>query len=99
MASPTYERLIRYIVESMTPEKVLALETPTDDPEAAQLVSVLKSQVADVANPLDIEQPFPNQLELLAMPHDERLKWIERSFVLAANENFELFEAFGEEEF
>ncbi len=46
MASPTYERIIRYIVESMTPEKVLALETPTDDPEAEQLVKVLKLQAA-----------------------------------------------------
>ena len=58
MASPTYERLIRYIVESMTPEKVMALETPTDDLQAAQLVEVLKSQ----ASPVDTYEPTNEEI-------------------------------------
>jgi hypothetical protein len=33
------------------------------------------------------------------MSAEERKKWIERSLELASHEKFEIFEAFGEEEF
>jgi len=41
----------------------------------------------------------PSPTELLAMPADERELWVQRSFELAANQEFEVFEAFGEEHF
>ena len=42
---------------------------------------------------------FPTAMELMAMPHEDREYWIELSYELAADQEFELFEAFGEEEF
>jgi len=38
-------------------------------------------------------------LELLALPADERELYIARSFEMAANEDFEIFEAYDEEDF
>lgn len=42
---------------------------------------------------------FPTATELMAMPPEDREYWIERSYALAADQDFEIFEAFGEEEF
>lgn len=42
---------------------------------------------------------FPSATELLAMSADERERWIRQSFEQAADEDFEVFEAFGEEDF
>ena len=42
---------------------------------------------------------FPTATELMAMPREDREYWMDRSYALAADEEFELFEAFGEEEF
>lgn len=42
---------------------------------------------------------FPTPTELLAMSSEDREKWLERSFEHAKDEDFEHFEAFGEEEF
>lgn len=42
---------------------------------------------------------FPTASELLAMPNEDREYWLERSFALAADDDVEVFEAFGEEEF
>ncbi len=38
-------------------------------------------------------------LELLELPVEERENYIARSFELAANEDFEIFEAYSEEDF
>ena len=47
---------------------------------------------------LDIETDiFPTARELLAMPAEERTRLTTISFALAADEDFEIFEAFGEE--
>lgn len=53
----------------------------------------------DVDEPISETSEFPSPSELLAMPAAERERWMQRSFELAANEDFEIFEAFGEEEF
>lgn len=42
---------------------------------------------------------FPTATELLVMSSEDREKWLERSFELAKDEDFEHFKAFGEEEF
>ena len=42
---------------------------------------------------------FPTASELLTMPAEKRQRLLDISFALARNEDFEIFEAFGEEEF
>ena len=42
---------------------------------------------------------FPSATELLAMPIEEREKWMALSFRLAEKEEFEIFDAYGEEKF
>lgn len=42
---------------------------------------------------------FPTATELMAMPREDREYWTRRSFALAKDMDFEIFEAFGEEEF
>ena len=42
---------------------------------------------------------FPSASELLTMPQEDRQYWTKRSFALAKDMDFEIFEAFGEEEF
>ena len=45
------------------------------------------------------ESEFPSARELLEMPEAERQHWIDRSITLAQEEEFEIFEAYGEEIF
>jgi len=42
---------------------------------------------------------FPTATELLVMSDIERETWMQRSLDLAVNEEFETFDAFGEENF
>ncbi len=42
---------------------------------------------------------YPSATELLAMDEDERQQWMVKMFELAENLDFEVFEAYGEEEF
>jgi transcriptional regulator with XRE-family HTH domain len=56
------------------------------------------SQILAVDSAYLLDEKMPSLSELLAMPLDEREKWIQRSFSLAANEDFEIFEAFDEED-
>ena len=45
------------------------------------------------------ESDFPTPTQLLAMPQEERQKWIDLSFELAKDMEFERFDAFGEDYF
>jgi hypothetical protein len=48
----------------------------------------------------EIENPRTyTALELLELPIEERERYIARSFELAANEDFEIFEAYSEDDF
>jgi Zn-dependent peptidase ImmA (M78 family) len=49
--------------------------------------------------PVPETREFPSATELLAMSADEREQWVQQSFEQAAGEDFEVFEAFGEEDF
>jgi hypothetical protein len=69
-----------------------------DDP-----VAYLRALVGDeqVAPPLpdETDEAMPSAAELLVMPKAQRDYWIQRSLALARDEEFERFDAFGEEEF
>ena len=45
------------------------------------------------------QRAFPTPAQLLAMSPEERQKWMQQSFEQASQEQFETFDAFGEEEF
>lgn len=70
---------------------------------AESLITV--DRVRQVLPTFAIEEPvpetrdFPSATELLAMPVELREKWMQQSFEMAAGEDFEVFEAFGEETF
>lgn len=51
-----------------------------------------------IEEPLAYTSEFPLPTELLAMPPDQREQWIRQALEAAANEDFEIFEAFDENE-
>jgi Zn-dependent peptidase ImmA (M78 family)/DNA-binding XRE family transcriptional regulator len=51
-----------------------------------------------IEEPLAYTREFPLPTELLAMPPDQREQWIRQALEAAANEDFEIFEAFDEDE-
>lgn len=76
-------------------------------------MSAIEQELIEKINHLSLEQQrkvleFVNQFEpvqqlsareLMALPPKERERLVEAAFVLAADENFELFEAYSEERF
>jgi Zn-dependent peptidase ImmA (M78 family)/DNA-binding XRE family transcriptional regulator len=52
-----------------------------------------------IEEPVPETSEFPSATELLAMPVEQREQWMQQAFETAAGEDFEVFEAFGEEDF
>jgi hypothetical protein len=51
-----------------------------------------------IEEPMAYTSEFPLPTELLAMPPDQREQWMQQALEAAANEDFEIFEAFDEDE-
>ena len=72
---------------------------------ALKLQMITPDQVTQVYPEFDLPEPlietsgYPTAVEIMAMDEEERDYWIERSFKMAEGMDFEIFEAFGEEEF
>ena len=92
------------------PEEYLGDEQPTQLKRLAQLaisqgaisLERLSNSGADFLAPvaeLLPEGDFPSATELMEMDEAERDSWMEKMFDLAEGMEFEVFEAFGEEEF
>jgi hypothetical protein len=57
--SPSYEKIIAYIVETMTPERVLDIETPIEGETTAQeFVNTLKQYAKVMLDDDDEEMPL-----------------------------------------
>ena len=67
----------------MSPDRITRVNAPCFESEAAK------------PSPGD----YPTASQLLAMEQDERDRWISQMFEWAEGEEFEIFEAYGEEEF
>ena len=72
---------------------------------ALKMQMITPDQVTQVYPKFDLPEPlseasgYPTAVEIMAMDEKERNYWIECSFELAEGEEFEIFDAFGEEEF
>lgn len=64
----------------------------------SQLNEDQQRRILEIVETIDKPRTY-TALELLALPAEERERYIARSFELAANENFETFEAYSEEDF
>lgn len=93
-------------VEYLGDEEPLQLKLMVQRGVAEGLVSIDRMTKIGVDVPdagLDNEMmprgDYPSATEMLAMGQDERRRWIRRMFEWAEGVDFEVFEAFGEEEF
>lgn len=62
-------------------------------------ISRVAPDLLDVATHADESSEYPDALQLLEMDDEERDMWMSRMFELAENMEFEVFEAYGEEDF
>ncbi len=94
----TEEVILRYEMGQTIPTARILIEL-------ASILNVDSSYFLHASADFSLEKPvieprnFPRPTELLNMPLAEREYWINCSFNLATNEDFEIFEAFGEEDF
>jgi hypothetical protein len=67
MASPIYEKVIAYIVDTMTPEKVLEIQDQTliGDNDAQHLVTTLKQKARDILDDDNTGEPSIDALNAM----------------------------------
>jgi hypothetical protein len=69
MASPLYEKVIAYIVDTMTPQKVLEIQDHMlmGDDDAQHLVTILKQKARDILDDDNLDELEPTVDELNAL--------------------------------